>query len=227
MVDETTNKKTYDTPDADAPKREPDADRVTITGVNLKVVARNDGTGNLNILSVTTKSLDRAFDDKFEVILPDFFAANPKTKKAELSPVPAPGRKQSDQQALGRIHNSQPLFTADKNGNPVLDKVSGQPIINRQAGELQRLVAVAALAGQTLNGEGPNDVYNAIYTATTDLDSYIAALSHVLVGVEAIQVRSGDDNGFMRVRRIIPTTEAVNPKAFPSGTRKAWEQVTA
>ena len=94
--------------------------------------------------------------------------------------------------------------------------------INRQGGEFQRLVAVAAQQGRTLNGEAPEDVYNAIYTATTDFDSYIALLNRVVTGVEAIQVRSADDNNFMRVRRIISLGEQDNEKAFPKDTRKAW-----
>ena len=216
MTDAT--KTTYATPDADAPTRDPDADRIAINGVSLKTYTRKEDNSTGYILSVATHSLDRAFDDKWEAFLPDFFVANPRVSKTQLSASPAPGRKQSDQQALGRLHNSQPLFVTTK---------TGETIINRQAGDFQRLVAVAALQGRTLNGEGQEDVYNAIYTQANDIDSFVAALNQVLSGVEAIQVRSADNNGFMRVRRIIPTTEQFNEKAFPKGVRKAWEEVSA
>ena len=113
-----------------------------------------------------------------------------------------------------RLHNSEPVFVETK---------AGAVIINRQTGDFQKLTGLAALSGRSLNGEPPEQVYNAIYTRATTLEQFVADLNTVLTGVEGIQIRTSDANGFMRVRRIIPLTEQFNEKAFQKGTQLAWD----
>jgi len=223
---EQVSHQSFVTPDAPPQTRVPEADRIEITAASVRRVPRNDGR-EMTIISIATKSLDRTMEDKLEFILPDALAENFQTPSSELSTTIAPGRFRSEVQDASKIRNAAPLFLYDKHGNPVLTKTTSRPVINQATGELQKVVAVAALQGRTYNGEPTERVFDAIYTAGgPNVDQFVAALDQVLRGTEAVQVRSEGKDGFMRVRKLIHPDEQTNPKAYPKNTRFSWDATT-
>lgn len=208
-----------DTPSLKLPEKQPEIHEGTVVSVTTKV-----GTTSGNSYGVITlQSKNNGLTFEFGFFPPQawFEPANWGARgfdPSTLSDVPAPGKKQTPQDAFARaVSSTDAAYT--KQGAVITELVPGKDAV------LQQLKKLAAIEGLTLDGTVARPTNGTEYIDV--INSLVAGRLDVLF---TLRPQKDDQNpqfdGKLKVNQIIPKSDLEKPnfdKRFQN-YRKSWEQ---